>query len=348
MRIISSNQEEGYVKLRPETTEDLWYLSRVIAPKDRIEAYSQRRYRPPGAKADSGEKKTVKLLVEVTGVEFAEASNKLRVTGPIISGTPEEYVQAGDYHTIDVEPHHDIKLYKKVDYAAKAVLNEAVKRSRHVKGVVVVMDEHKAVATIVQTRGSKQLFEIENAASKRRADDFDAKQAKFFAEVLDALKATQCDALIIAGPGFQKDNFKEYMTERAPELLRKTVFEHASSAEKSALSELLKKGVVVRALGSLKLLEETELLERFKQSLGKNDGLSTYGEKEVEDAVNRGAAETIMVLDEHLRASPQARKLMERAESGGAQVLVFDANDDAGAEFAAFKIAALLRYKKYS
>ncbi|MEK6923945.1 MAG: mRNA surveillance protein pelota [Candidatus Micrarchaeota archaeon] len=346
MRVIRSNREEGYLKLKPESVEDLWYLSRIIAVGDELEGMTQRRYRPPGAKEDAGEKKAVRMRLKVEGVEFAEAANKIRVTGVIISGSPEEYVQTGSHHTIDVEPHFDVKLYKQLDYAERKVLEDAVKRSRHVKGLIVLVDEQQAVAIAVRATGARQAFEISNTASKRRSDEFEAKQTKFFGEVAEALAATECDAVVIAGPGFQKDALAKFIKAKLPALAGKILVEHASTTERNAVPELLKKDVIKKALGQLKLSEELRLLDAFKASLGKNDGKSTYGEKRVEKAVVEGAAETVMVLDEYLRKSQAARAMMQRAEDTGAEVIVFDSGDDAGREFAAFGIAAMLRYGK--
>lgn len=345
MRAVK-NDGEGWVKLKPESIEDLWYISRIVEKGDEVEGHSMRRYRPPGAKEDSGERKSVNLRVKVSNVEFAESANKLRITGKILSGTPEEFVQVGEHHTIDVEPHEQIKLFAKMAFDKQAVLKEALRRSKHVKGIVVVIDEHKALAIAVETRGARQLFELENNASKRSPEEFEAKQAKFFGEVAEALAQRQSDAIVVAGPGFAKDNFKKFLKEKMPELLKKTVFEYASSAEKSALTELLKKGVVQTALGALKLAEEGELLEKFKESLGKNDGMAAYGEKQVAGAVAENSCETVLVSDALLREKESVRKLMEKAERIGAKIVVFDGSGDAGREFEPFGIACFLRYRK--
>jgi stalled ribosome rescue protein Dom34 len=90
---------------------------------------------------------------------------------------------------------------------------------------------------------------------------------------------------------------------------------------------------------------EFELLEKLKASLGKDDHLSCYGLDEVEKAVDMRAVALLMIEDELLRKNKALNLLMEKAESNGAEIAIFNSEDDAGREFSAFKIAALLRYK---
>jgi len=65
----------------------------------------------------------------------------------------------------------------------------------------------------------------------------------------------------------------------------------------------------------------------------------------VAKAVEYNAVEKLAVLDELVRKNRTAYSLVEKAREKGAELVIFDSNDDAGREFEAFKIAALLRFK---
>jgi len=61
--------------------------------------------------------------------------------------------------------------------------------------------------------------------------------------------------------------------------------------------------------------------------------------------VEFNAVEKLLVLDELVRKNEEANSLVEKARQKGAELVIFDSQDDAGREFEAFKIAALLRFK---
>jgi len=151
--------------------------------------------------------------------------------------------------------------------------------------------------------------------------------------------------LVVAGPGFTKNEFKKFLSDREPNMAKKIAWEHCSNAERNGVHELLKKGILERILGAQKLQEEYAALERLKASLGRDDGLSVYGLDEVNAAVETGATAELLVLDELVRRNADARKVLEKAKQRGAKIVIFNSDDDAGSEFKAFKAAALLRYK---
>jgi len=346
MKIIALDESEGRLKISPQSLEDLWYLSRVVENGDEVEGRTLRRFKSEGTtRATSGEKKPVTVRVKAQTVEFAESANKLRVTGPIIAGHPEEYVQLGEFHTLDIEIGEPATIFKKLSTYHKQILREAKERAKHFKTMIIVIDDEKCIAALLQTTGLKVLFEMGNTASKRDPDSFEALTKKFYSEIISGIKTHDCKYVVLAGPGFERENLLKYLKDKEPEITKKVFTEHASSAEKSALHELLKKGLLEKIIGKQKLAQEYENLEKLKAALGRNNGLALYGKKDVENAIALNAVETLLVLDEMVRKDEQAAQIMQQAESKGAEILIYDSQDDAGKEFETFKLAALLRFK---
>ena len=93
------------------------------------------------------------------------------------------------------------------------------------------------------------------------------------------------------------------------------------------------------------MLFRSTALEKLKESVSRDDGLSLYGRDEVRRAVGAKAVSLLMISDELLRKDKPLNSTVEEAERNGARVLIFNSQDEAGSEFAAFKIAALLRFK---
>ncbi len=348
MKLVHYDAETGELKLTPQTLEDLWVLSRVASEGCEAEGSSLRRFkaeRGVAQRAESGEKKPVRVRLKIEEVEFAEAANKLRLTGVITWGEPEEFISLGDHHTLDVEIGKPFKLFKRLSAYDKHLLNEAREKAGRIKATLVLLDEGQALAFLLDSRGLRELFELRSSASKRTPETYDSLNSKFFSEVLDAIKVHNSPWLVVAGPGFQRDSFKKFISERSPELLDHAFFEHAGSAEKTGALELLKRGLLEKILGKQKLAVEYAALEAFKTSLGRSDGMAAYGFADVQQAVMMRAVKQILVLDELLRKEGEVSDIVEQAEQGGSDILIFDSSDDAGREFAHFKIAALLRYR---
>jgi protein pelota len=347
MRVIHFDQEGGTLKAEAKGLEDLWYLSMIVTPGARVAGRSFRRFASTGEgdRAKSGEKKPVAVVVEAEQVEFSESANRLRVTGKIISGEPEEYVQAGAYHTLDVEVGSVITVSKGFTAFDREMVAEAKKSARAIKAAVLALDERKATFSVITNSGIRHRAEVESGASKRDLKGFDEAKKGFFFELYKMLSGAECDALIVAGPGFAKDEFAKYVKEKDEKLFSKIRIEHASTAERNAASELLKRGAIGRLMESQRMQEEFDALEALKKSVAKDDGYSCYGPDEVAKAVGSGAASQLLVLDEVARKDAKVQQMIRAVRSAGGRVMIFNSQDDAGAEFKSFGIAAMLRYR---
>ncbi len=345
MKIKHFDRGEGELKVEPQSLEDLWYLTKIIDEKDVVRGRSTRLWKPEDInRPGTSERKPVKLEIEVEKVEFAQAANKLRITGVILKGEPEEICPRGEHHTLDIEPNQVFEVKKEFNAYHEAMLDEAKKRSRHLKISIVAIDEEKALFVELETKGLAFGPEVNNAANKRDPKSFDEKNAAYFKEVAETIKRKNPGRILIAGPGFAKDNLKKLLNHQYKDVAAKCVYEYTSNAEKPGVFELLKKGMLQKLLKEQKLQDEFEALERFKTSLGRSDGLSAYGEK-VGDAVQSGAASELLVTDEVLRKDKKIQDILTKAKQLGARITIFNSDDEAGQEFKAFKIAALLRYK---
>ncbi len=345
MRVKHFDKDEGELKVEPQSLEDLWYLTKIVEEKDVATGRSFRLWKPQDAtRAGQAERKPVKIKIKVEKVEFAQAANKLRLTGTILAGEPEEYCPKGEHHTLDIGISDILEVKKEFNAYHQAMLDEAKKRSKHLQITILVIDEEKALFAELETKGINFGAEITNTANKRDPKSFDEKNKKYFEEVAEGLQKRVKGIALIAGPGFAKENLKKLIDQHHRELGQNLRYEYASSAERSAVLELLKKGLLQKVLTEQKLQDEFAALERFKTSLGRSDGLSVYGEK-VADVVESGACSELLVLDEVLRKDKKVQAALTKAKQMGARITIFNSEDEAGMEFKHFKVAALLRYR---
>lgn len=101
--------------------------------------------------------------------------------------------------------------------------------------------------------------------------------------------------IIIGGPGFTKEVFSEkgYLTSPLKEKVL-GVLDTAYSGEEGIRALVDKSDEILR---NQRLMQEKRLVQRFLSELARDTGLATYGEKQVREALDRGAVEIILVSE---------------------------------------------------
>ena len=105
MKITYQDRKKGIIELLPETLDDLWHLSHIIAEGDTVYSKTTRRIQDNTGdklRSDRGVKKTFTLGVSVEDVSFHIFTGKLRIIGSIIKG-PEDLIPLGSHHTIEAK-----------------------------------------------------------------------------------------------------------------------------------------------------------------------------------------------------------------------------------------------------
>ncbi len=329
MRILW--KKEDALKLGVDCEDDLFALSRIVQKGDVVSGISYRRFKTEGLRATSGEKKRIFVKLKIEDVKFSPPN--LYLLGKIIEGTPEQYVEKGSFHSLEVSIGSSVTLTKKWDALSRELLDEAVKYSRQAKVLIVLIDERTANFFELKNSLIKK-FSIHNAFSKKENSDMGNFYSKIF-EHLENFKGP----IIIGGPGFVAENFAKFFGDRSTKKLNLV---HCSNTEYSGALELLRKGVIGKIINEQKLQKEFEVLESFKKEISTNSGLAVYGLGDVKKAAEIGAIDTLLISETFFR---NAENIITLAKKHKARLVLFDPHDDAGKEFESFKIAALLRFK---
>jgi protein pelota len=285
--------------------------------------------------------------VRAEQIEFSENANRVRVTGKIVAGGPEEFIQIGSYHTIDIEPHFAVEIKKVGGWKPYQLdrLYNAQKAMKRVKLSVVVLDEQHALFASMKEFGVSFDFTVESHASKREAD-YDKKKLQYFGDITKALSNVKAGKIIIAGPGFTKDNLRKFIADKHPELAQKLIYETVADAEESGVYELLKRGLAEKVMGEERMAKEFSFMEDFTTQVSKDTGLAAYGKAEIRKAIEFGAIGKLFVTDELLRKDKEIETLLDAAEKLKCEIHVFSAENPPGQQLAGLGgIAALLRFR---
>ena len=323
MKMIKFDQRTGEMRLEPENFEDLWHLMKIIGPGDVVIGKTIRRFRSEGEKGEAGEKKEVTIELDVERAELHKNANVLRVIGKIIAGTPEEYVQKGSHHTIEIEPGYAYKIRKaKWSTYHFERIKDSQKSSKRPIVRIIVMDDKLANVATLKSYGIEFDFELESRTSKRD-EAYEEKVAKFFAELVKIVKGSK--KVLVAGPGFTAEAFRNYIKNRHSELLKIITIEHTSTAEKSGVYELIKSGTVKRLIKEDRITTEFEKIEKYMAEAGRGSGMSVKGIDEVREANNCGALSEMYVLDEFVRHSPE---ILDEAQAKGVETTIFTSGEE--------------------
>ncbi|MEA3282435.1 MAG: mRNA surveillance protein pelota [Euryarchaeota archaeon] len=290
-------RREGVIELVPETLDDLWHLKYIIENHDLVSAFTKRRVEGATDKIrpESAEKKSVHLMIEVFGMEFHRFSNRLRVRGVIRSG-----VDTGEFHTINVEIGSMVGITKHWKPDQLERIAEAKALSDRPRVTIITVESGEAEIGRVRQFGVDRVSQVTKPSGKQGGDF----THEFFASAADALNKSVAGggehAIIIAGPGFIKEDFMEYLRSTSPDIAARAVLEDTVSTGMPGFIEVLRRGAVDRIVQESRIGRETEMMDALMREIS-TDGKCAYGTAEVMAALELGAIETLLIVDETLR-----------------------------------------------
>lgn len=338
--------DEGEIKLIPQNLDDIWHLLHIIDKGDLVSSYAWRDISDSTDKIrpDKQEKKKIWLGIEVEDTEFHKFSNRLRVSGKIRTGT-----DLGQYHTHNIEPGSEISILKKKwkkDQLKR--IEDSVKAANQPKVIIITIEEGEASVGILRQYGIDESFNISLSSGKSGGE---SKRTEFFA---DLVKQTvnlfnEGTKIVVAGPGFTKNDLYQYIKERYPQIVDSIILEDVSSIGVSGFQEVLRRGTIEKITSEDRLSKETRYIDTLLREIA-TDGLAAYGIDEVEKANEFGAIDTLLVLDQFLRDKRDLNEdidsFLNDVEEKGGRLIIFSSDFEPGKKLASLGgIAAILRFK---
>lgn len=335
MKILSQNRDEGRITVRIQSTDDCWHLYNLLEPGDRAAAFTHRTSQQPQGKtrAGKGEKEGMYLTLEVTDVGFQRFSDRLRVQGVIVEG-PQDL---GKHHTFNIRPGNTLTIQKEWGSSHLKRLKKAVEASKQPSIVVLAMDEEEATVALIHQYGVEKKAHITSGRSGKQYDSHSTEH-EYYGDIYAKLQQYDLP-LVIVGPGFAKENFLSFARNRGG--LGRGIVETIGHAGMAGVKEAMNRGIVERIVEASTLARESRQVEELLQAIAQDEP-ATYGEDEVAQAIELGAAERVLVLSNLLH---KKEELLEKAEQMGAEVHAVSDIHESGEKLAALGgIAAFLRY----
>ncbi|MEA1931672.1 MAG: mRNA surveillance protein pelota [Euryarchaeota archaeon] len=353
MRIASRGRgEEGRERMTlvPETVDDLWHLSYVLEPGDLVSGDTTRRIQrnDDQMRDTGGEREHISVTIEVESVEFARFANRLRVGGVITGCSRED--QLGLHHTLNVEQHEELTIEKHFKADQIERIEEAEAAADNPDVAIATVEEGEAYIHLVKEYGVDEYASFTKPTGK---GEYSRPREELFGELGSALGHLDTDAIILAGPGFTKQDARDYIVENHRDLEELITVVDTSSAGGRGVHEVLKRGAVEEVQDETRIAREAETIDELMVRIG--DGAkAAYGIEAVQEAAEFGAVEELLILDERLRDERQAEgdweidvnEVIDSVEQKGGEITVFSKEFQPGQQLKNLGgIAALLRYR---
>lgn len=346
MRLLHRDAATGLLRLRLETPSDLWRIARLVRVGDAVGASTTRR--DPEAPEDVANaertRRRVFLTIRAEQVEFHGFSQHVRITGPILEGP----FDIGRHHTLDLREGDEVRVTKpSLTAGERALLDEGIAGKGDPTIVLAAVDWGDSSIVRLRGRALEPVADLRRTiAGKRYAGGQGEKdRAAYVEELLGVLRreGATATAIVIAGPGFLKESLLHRLAEAEPELGAKARVYPTSESGRVGVDELLRSGKASEALRGSVAAEESEVVERLVRSLA-GGVRAAVGDREVTEAVDAGATETILVSDRRL-TDERLAPVLDRARAGRARLLVVREEGEAGRRLVGLGgVAAILRY----
>ncbi|XP_030019273.1 protein pelota homolog [Sphaeramia orbicularis] len=368
MKLIHKDIEKdnaGQVTLVPEEAEDMWHTYNLLQVGDSLRASTIRKVQTEsntGSVGSSRVRTTLTICVET--IDFDSQACQLRVKGTNLEEN--QYVKMGAYHTIELELNRKFTLAKKSwDSVVLDRIEQACDVTQKADVAAVVMQEGLANLVLVTPAMTLLRAKVEvTIPRKRRGSCTQHEKAleRFYEAVMQAIlrhinfDVVKC--ILVASPGFVKDQFIAYLFKEAVRQDNKTLLEnrpkfmlvHSSSGHKYSLKEILSDPTVTSRLSDTKAAGEVKALEDFYKMLQHEPDRAFYGLAHVEKATDALAVDTLLISDKlfrHQDVPTRSRyvRLVDNVRDNGGNVRIFSSLHVSGEQLTQLSgVAAILRF----
>ena len=359
--------EMGEVRITAEELEDLWHVYNLVYVGDIVTALAVRKVQHE-SKTGSVDSQRVKLnlAISVEKIDFDPAGEEVRLSGLVRNEC--EGVRLGSRHTLTLECHRQFVLRKEEwDSVSLARLKDAA-ADPDTRADLWAILMREGFAQLCHVTGGMTIVKAKLEAHIPTKGDprvlLGAKttRQKWFEQLLSAVMRhvnfNHLRCMVLAGPGFTKDSFWEWMVataaKREMRVLNqskpKWIVTHASSAYKHALKELFRDPAIAARVADTRAGGEVAALSEFLQTMSKSPDSVTYGLRHVQAAMEQQAISKLLLVDSLFRSQNVQRRaeyvaLSDGCKDAGAKVLIFSDQHPSGVQLTQMSgVAAILRF----
>lgn len=307
MKILEVDKRHNFLKIRVENPEDFYILSKFLKEGDLITSKTSRKIK----RNNDVFRKSMVVTLEYKNCSYQTFGKRLRISGIIIDG-PEDYISKGSYHTVNLETNDIFTLERKnLHNNELKPLKEAEKYTKRPPILLIAIERGVASIGLLSSYELKEVKTLKRNISKEGGEDTKSIIQEFFSDVYEIMKkyTDDCEAVIIAGPGFTKKKFRKFLETKQPRL--NIYLKNTSTGTRSGLHEIIRRDIPQEIRKDQRITKETRLIENLLEHIGKNDGYAVYGYKKTKKAVGYGAVKVLIITEKKFFSKKYRAKVME-------------------------------------
>lgn len=349
-----------------ENEEDMWLTYNLVQIGDKLRCSTVRKVQNESATGSVQTKQVrTNLTIEIEKIDFDLQGSVLHLKGRNVEEN--QFVKMGAYHTLDLIIDQKFTITKSEwDSVAVMLVEQAADPTQQADLAAVIMHEGLAYVCLITSTTTIVRAKIEMNIPRKRTGlptaQHDKGMTRFFEQIMQALERhirfdiVKC--VILASPGFVREQFLEYMLQTATKQEKRVFLEnkgkfvliHSSSGHKHALKEVLTDSAILNKLANTKAAAEVNALNDFYQMLKVDQSRAFYGYKHVKAAVDAMAVDTLLVSDALFRSrNLEERKryvsLVDAVREDSGTVRIFSSLHVSGEQLTQLSgVAAILRF----
>ncbi|KAL6337297.1 hypothetical protein AAG906_036611 [Vitis piasezkii] len=327
----------GTINIVPEEPDDMWLLYNLISKGDVIVADTTRK--------TAFGRVRLTLEIKITAIDYDKVGSVIRVAGRNL--VHNEHVDAGAFHTIEIERNKPFDLKKKAwDSDAIEELRSYGNAAKADLAVLLIQD---VSATPSKTNLNK------NRAAKSKSQ---SKSNKFFENILTEfvkhVNFNFVSLVIIASPNGTE--FRQYLLAESRRQKLQQIEENkervvvVNTSGKATLKAVLQEPEVMKLIRGKNGAVEITAWKDLCDMLSNDSSRACYGSKSVEKANELMAIDTLFISDELYRSANHGSRhkytdLVKSVKKAGGKALVYSHNHVMGEQLGQLTgIAAILRF----
>lgn len=345
--MITKIIDENSISVKPEDSDDLLNLRRIIKEDDKVIGDTTRVLKQDKdySRPDKGERIKVRIALIVEKISLDDVLDKLRIGGTI-SESSNESVPHGSHHSFILKINDGVTISKKKWLPIEKNLLES---SNNQTGFVLVAID-TGDCGIAKLRGTHLEF-IPNiysgSSGKRYKTNFNIE--KFFEQVQLAVSTVlnEGDSIVIFGPGETKKRFSNFIQKsQNTQKYKVQVVEGIDSGGEDGIYIFTKSQTMKEIMSDSKLAKASSIIDEVMLLANKKSRKFTMGFDETFNANQIGAVKSLVFSDKAIQDNEQRMiDFLNDVESKGVKIYSVDSSTDIGLRVTGLGgIVSLLRY----
>jgi len=345
--MITKIIDENSISVKPEDSDDLLNLRRIIKEGDKVIGDTTRVLKQDKdySRPDKGERIKVRISLLVEKISLDDVLDRLRIAGTI-SESSNESVPHGSHHSFILKINDGITISKKKWLPIEKNLLES--NNNQVGFVLVAIDTGDC--GIAKLRGTHLEF-IPNiysgSSGKRYKTNFNIE--KFFEQVQLAVSTVlkDGDLIVIFGPGETKKRFSNFIQKsQNTQKYKVQVVDGIDSGGEDGIYIFTKSQSMKEIMSDSKLAKASSIIDEVMLLANKKSRKFTMGFDETFNANQIGAVESLVFSDKAIQDNEQKMiDFLNDVESKGVKIYSVDSSTDIGLRVTGLGgIISLLRY----